>query len=388
LKKKTKKQKTKKTNQTNRIKFKLKTLFLSSYYRVLSPLTMSFFKKFSKQKVPFHFYIFVSNMSNLPLHVEGSSLLAQIKRKDKSSQTKYAHVSNRTVTWEESMHFSTSLWGKNLGKPDVHFDEKRFTIKIKSLTSDRDLMDFDLDLSQFVKENSFLEHQHSIVFPPDFNFEDEDDIGIKYAHQPHRGSQQPPRMNIVIRSYADGLNHARGNDFSQFHNTGSFKNPLHSTVSVVVNDINTKLEPNRHYGDNDEDGLMPDPDQIHSGNKERRGTRKISVMFNEVTGNGHRQSCLPTDKDHNTRKEQRQSTYRFSIAAGKGMAQPIDSSDESDGGISKKNTFDEPDPFDDDDDDDDDDIRIGGSNNRGRLMSLAGNQQQNHFDIGEDSDYE
>jgi hypothetical protein len=66
---------------------------------------MSFFKKLvgTKQRVPFHFFIFISSMSNLPLQFEGESLLALIKRKEKNLQTRYAHVSGRSVNWEETM---------------------------------------------------------------------------------------------------------------------------------------------------------------------------------------------------------------------------------------------------------------------------------------------
>jgi hypothetical protein len=249
----------------------------------------------------------------------------------------------------------------------VSYDEKCFTVRIRSLTSDKDLMEFELDVSQFVKENQFLEHQQTIVLPS-FSGDDE---GIQYAH--NNSSSQPPRLHLVIRSYSDGLNKDRGGDFSQFHKTDNKTNPLlNSAVSVVVHETIDDF-------DNDDDQTS------RPLNKERRGTRKISVMFNDVTSNGqqHRQSCLPPEQNTPTaqqQKNQRQSTYRFSIQAGQGLKAPKDSDDsDSDDelAVPKCNNF---------DDEDLDLISTHGNKNKNRLMSTV--QGPGHFDIGEDSDYD
>lgn len=333
---------------------------------------MSFFKNFSKKKSKFYFYILIQSMTHLPFHHNGSSLQCQVKRKDKVEQTKFAKVMNGHVDWEDFLVFETSLFTADGGKT---WDGKSFAVRIKNMNSESGnyLMDFELNVADFVKNNSRMEVSHTVCFPPDFCF-DEADAGVQYADSTstpgERGKKQndPPQLHMIIRSYCEGINKDRAEDFTAFLKTdGDFVNPLLSGSAGAAPVVKAPPQAaqktfsfvqEQEAGGNEEDSEdQEDARRRAQRNNDRRGTRKVSVMFNaamhdDAPGGGQRGSVHP---------HQRPSTYRFSTVNRNAP------------------TFDAG--FDDDSDDD------SAAYGRGRMLSTTGGGP-NFGNIGEDSDYD
>jgi len=93
---------------------------------------MSFLKNLTKKKVRFDFYISIRYLLNLPTSLEGSSLLCQLKRKEKLSQTQYSLVRNSSVIWDDVLTVSMSMFVEKASHGEgTHLGSKSVTFCIK-----------------------------------------------------------------------------------------------------------------------------------------------------------------------------------------------------------------------------------------------------------------
>lgn len=264
---------------------------------------MSFLGKLKrKNKHGYHIAIFIQGMTNLPLHLEGTSLQVQLKRKDKVQCTKYSLVSRQKIAWHEAFEFDCSFWQKSSDINDG-YEDKLFDITITSLTNEKDiLVSYSINLSDFVKHNSRTEQLQTLVQP--LNSTDK----VEYAHK--KQNQVIPRLNMVIRAYSEGVNYNRASDFSDYYETtDTFINPLQQKekmarqTAVIIDTATNVVRETPH------DVTTPRHGE-ESGDK----SRHLSVLFNDTIDRDQHRGSLMNDTTNAPGK--RQSTIRFSIAAG------------------------------------------------------------------------